>query len=635
MFTKPTKVALACAATFATIASTQAQTSSEFNPVVISASKNAQLLSDSLLSVSVITRSDIEKTQSSDILNILNSEPGVEVSRTGSLGSATSVYLRGGNSGHALILIDGVPLSGESASGSASPIELIPVNQIEKIEIVRGNASALYGSGAMGGVINLITNKGNGIPKPSFAITYGSRNSKSATATYGGEIGDTSFSFSAANQLTNGFNAINPKSFSDVNQSANGNRNNSLRANLSQKLTAGDSVGVSHLVANTWTSLDGTSSNRDDDISDRKLTSSSFFYNKVVNANWSSKLLYSETKTTSETYYREWYGASPSLYDSNGWDQHKKISWQNFYELNPKNSLNFGFDNHRLSGSSHVSWNSPDASYERVVNSVYVGHIGSYDRFSTQVNLRHDNIKDRESRNTYLIGLGYALNQAWKVTATKSTAFNAPTGGQLVDASQGGNSRLISESSNSYEAGLQYSTNDNMYRAVYFDTKYTNLIVPGTSAISPCPFSNCGNALVNAQNASNNGVELSAKSKLHFGVIRVSYTHQNPMNDTLGRLLQNRAKEYGAIEYSSSPSILEWGLKMVASGYRYTPDAYSGVNTRTAGYAVYSGYVSYRLDKDWSVKGSVENLTDKNYYHIHGYNAAPQMFFLSLRYQPK
>jgi vitamin B12 transporter len=140
---------------------------------------------------------------------------------------------------------------------------------------------------------------------------------------------------------------------------------------------------------------------------------------------------------------------------------------------------------------------------------------------------------------------------------------------------------------------------------------------------------------VNAQNASNNGVELSAKSKLHFGVIRVSYTHQNPMNDTLGRLLQNRAKEYGAIEYSSSPSILEWGLKMVASGYRYTPDAYSGVNTRTAGYAVYSGYVSYRLDKDWSVKGSVENLTDKNYYHIHGYNAAPQMFFLSLRYQPK
>jgi vitamin B12 transporter len=635
MFTKPTKVALACAATIATIASTQAQTNSEFNPVVISASKNAQLLSDSLLSVSVITKSDIEKTQSSDILNILNSEPGVEVSRTGSLGSATSVYLRGGNSGHALILIDGVPLSGESASGSASPIELIPVNQIEKIEIVRGNASALYGSGAMGGVINLITNKGNGIPKPSLAITYGSRNSKSATAAYGGEIGDTSFSLSAANQSTNGFNAINPQSFSDVNQSANGHRNNTLRANLSQKLGGGDSVGISHIVTSTWTSLDGTMSNRDDDISDRKLTSSSFFFNKLINSNWTTKFVYSETKTTSNTYYRDWWGSTPSVSDSNGWDQHKKTSWQNFYELNPKNSINFGYDNHRLSGFSHVSWNSPDASYERVVNSIYTGHNGTYDRISTQVNLRHDNISGRESKNTYLVGLGYALNQAWKVTATRSTAFNAPTGGQLVDASQGGNSRLVSESSSSYEAGIQYTTNDSMYRAVYFDTKYKNLIVPGTSAISPCPFSNCGNALVNAQNASNNGLELSAKSKLDFGVIKVSYTHQNPMNDTLGRLLQNRAKEYGAIEYSSLPSILEWGLKMVASGYRFTPDAYSGVNTRTAGYAVYSGYVSYRLDKDWSVKGSVENLTDKNYYHIYGYNAAPQMFFLSLRYQPK
>jgi len=207
----------------------------------------------------------------------LNSEPGVEVSRTGSLGSATSVYLRGGNSGHALILIDGVPLSGESASGSASPIELIPVNQIEKIEIVRGNASALYGSGAMGGVINLITSKGAGSPKPSFAVTYGSKNSKSSTATYAGEIDDTSFSLSAANQLTNGFNAINPQSFSDVNQSANGHRNNSLRANLSQKLGGGDLIGVSHIVANTWTSLDGTMSNRDDDISDRKLTSTNVF----------------------------------------------------------------------------------------------------------------------------------------------------------------------------------------------------------------------------------------------------------------------------------------------------------------------------------------------------------------------
>ncbi len=635
MFTKPTKLALACAGLITTIASTQAQNSSEFNPVVISASKNAQPLFDSLLSMSVITRSDIEKTQSNDILNILNSEPGVEISRTGSLGSATSVYLRGGNSGHALILIDGVPLSGESASGSASPIELIPVNQIEKIEIVRGNASALYGSGAMGGVINLITNKGTGSPKPSFAVTYGSKNSKSSTATYAGEINDTSFSLSAANQLTNGFNAINPQSFSDVNQSANGHRNNSLRVNLSQKIGGGDLIGVSHIVANTWTSLDGTMSNRDDDISDRKLTSTNVFYNKSINSSWSSKVVYSETKTTSQTYYRDWFGSTPSFSDSNGWDQHKKFSWQNFYELNSKNTINFGFDNHRLAGFSHVSWNSPDASYERVVNSIYVGHNGSYDRITTQANLRHDNISGRESKNTYLLGLGYALNQAWKLTATRSTAFNAPTGGQLVDASQGGNSRLVSETSNSYEAGIQYSTNENMYRVVYFDTKYTNLIVPGSSAISPCPFSNCGNALVNAQNASNNGIEVSAKSRLNFGIVKVSYTHQKPMNDTLGTLLQNRSKEHGAIEYSSLPGVFEWGLKMVASGFRYTPDAYSGVSTRTAGYAVYSGYVSYKLDKDWSVKGSVENLTDKNYYHVYGYNAAPQMFFLSLRYQPK
>ncbi len=635
MFIKPTKVALVCAGIFATISTAQAQTNSEFNPVVVSASRSEQSLSDSMLSVSVISKADIEKTQSGDILNILNSEPGVEVSRTGSLGSTTSVYLRGSNSSHALILIDGVPFSGESASGSASSIELIPVNQIERIEIVRGNASALYGSGAMGGVINLITSKGSGTPKPSFAITYGTKDSKSALAAYSGSVGETSFSLSASNQLTDGFNAINSASFANVNQGPNGHRNNSLRLNLSQKLSGGDSIGLNHLIADTWTSLDGTSSNKDDDITDRNLASSSFFYNKLINQNWSSKITYSESKTKSQTYYRQWYAGSPSLSDSNGWDQHKKISWFNLYEISKNNALNFGFDSHKLAGFSHVSWNSPDANYDREINSFYVGHNGSYDRISTQINIRNDNIKSNDSKNSYLIGLGYALSSSWKLTASKSTAFNAPTGGQLADASQGGNSNLKPETSDSHEAGLQYSDSKNILKFVYFNSQYENLIVPGTTRITPCPFSNCGNALVNAQNASNRGVEFSAKSIFKFGVVRVSYTHQDPMNDTLGRMLQNRSKEFGAIEYSSSPDFIEWGVKMAASGYRYTPDAYSGANTKTSGYAVYSGYVMYKLDKDWSLRGSVENLTDKNYYHVHGYNAAPQMFFLGLRYQPK
>jgi vitamin B12 transporter len=635
MFTRSTSIALACAGIFTTISAAQAQPNSEFNPVVVSASRSEQLLSESLLSVSVISKSDIEKTQSGDILNILNSQPGLEVSRTGSLGSATSVYLRGSNSSHALILIDGIPFSGESASGSASSVELIPVNQIEKIEIVRGNASALYGSGAMGGVINLITSKGSGTPKPSFAITYGSKDSKSVVAAYSGEVGDTSFSLSAANQITDGFNAINPASFANVNQAPNGHRNNSLRINLSQKLGGGDFIGVNHLVSDTWTSLDGTSSNKDDDISDRNLASSSFFYNKLINQNWSSKLSYSESKTKSQTYYRQWYLGSPSLSDSSGWDQHKKLSWLNLYELSKNSSMNFGIDTHKLAGYSHVSWNSPDANYKRNINSFFAGYNGIYNQISTQVNIRHDRIKGSDSESTYLVGLGYALNTAWKLTASKSTAFNAPTGGQLADASQGGNSSLKPETSDSYEAGLQYSNSKNIYKVVYFDSRYENLIVPGTTPITPCPFSNCGNALVNAQNASNKGVELSSKSILSFGVVKVSYTHQNPMNDTLGRMLQNRSKDFGAIEYSSSPAILEWGVKVAASSYRYTPDAYSGANTKTSGYAVYSGYVMHKLDKDWSLKGSVENLTDKNYYHVYGYNAAPQMFFLSLRYQPK
>ena len=143
MFSKPTKVALACAGIFATISTAQAQIDSELNPVVISATRSAQNMSDVLSSVSVITKADIEKTQSQDIVNILNTQPGLEINRTGTVGSATSIYLRGGNSNQTLILLDGVPFSGESASGAISSIEMIPVSQIERIEILRGNASAV------------------------------------------------------------------------------------------------------------------------------------------------------------------------------------------------------------------------------------------------------------------------------------------------------------------------------------------------------------------------------------------------------------------------------------------------------------------------------------------------------------
>jgi vitamin B12 transporter len=521
---------------------------------------------------------------------------------------------------------------------------MIPVSQIERIEILRGNASAVYGSGAVGGVINIITKQGAGKPRPDVSISYGSNNSKNAYLGYSGEVGNTKFSISGNTQLTDGFNSINPKSFQDVNQSPNGFRSQSYRISVIQNLGQGLTFGVSSMANDSWTSLDGTSSPIDADYSNRQLKANSAYVKYAVNDRWLSQLTYSESDNKGQTYYNQYtpYDANwnyvgtlrPSFSNSESKDSHKKTSWLNNYDLNANNKILFGYDQQRLLGQSLVSW-AGSINTARDISSMYAGHTGSYGSLTTQANLRYDDIQDSESKATWLAGLGYALNQQWKVTTTYSTAFNAPTGGQLADISQGGNVNLKPEKSKSFESGLQYQDKANLAKLVFFKVDYQDLIVPGTVRVSPCPFSNCGRYLVNTSNASNDGLELSWRSHLPLGTLRLSYTRQNPQDNSTGAMLLNRAKEFGAVEYSYPLGAIELGGKLVASGYRYTPDAYSGATKKTGGYSTYSAYMAYRYDKEWTLRFSAENLTDKEYYQIHGYNSAPQMFFLGLRYQPK
>lgn len=184
----------------------------ELNPTVVTASRSEQPLSDALPHTTVISRADIERSQAPDAVTLLRREAGIEIAQNGGPGTNASLFMRGASSNQTLVLIDGVRVASGTSGGAQ--IGQLMADQIDHIEVVRGNVSALYGSDAIGGVVQIFTRNGRGHgPLANAEIEYGARNTKRAQAGISGSLGengDTSFAVSVSEFKTNGFSTMNP-----------------------------------------------------------------------------------------------------------------------------------------------------------------------------------------------------------------------------------------------------------------------------------------------------------------------------------------------------------------------------------------------------------------------------------------
>jgi vitamin B12 transporter len=217
----------------AVAASVQAQ-GIEVNPVVVSATRMEQPLSEVLSSVSVITRQDIEKSQAPTLVDLLQGESGVEYGRNGGPGSQTSIFLRGQESKSLVVLVDGVRT--QTDGGGFLTVTDMPLSQIERIEILRGNAGALYGDAAIGGVINIYTRQGKGSPKAYGSIGYGSKNTSDLNVGFGGSNVGYNFDMNAGVKSSKGFTAMDPALSNRVNADRDGYSSQYFGAKLSKKL---------------------------------------------------------------------------------------------------------------------------------------------------------------------------------------------------------------------------------------------------------------------------------------------------------------------------------------------------------------------------------------------------------------
>lgn len=617
---KPLLLVTMLASCFATSAIAQEAVDTEektLQPVVVTASRVEQLQKDAIPDTTVITSKMIENKKLADIPSLLRSEAGIEFARSGGAGSATSVYMRGTNSTQFLVLLDGVPIKDGNAVGTIDLLAHIQPDQIERIEVVRGNVSAIYGSGAMGGVIQIFTKEGTGTPSGNVFAEYGSHNTVKFGAGVSGKHDDTRYALSVTRYKTNGFSAMNPAHSNKVNPDDDHDRNVSFNASLSQRLNKDHELGARLYMYDAKFDYDTNSGVNDDATNQSKQWTAAIYSKNRFTQNWLSTLTlsYNKVDRTDDVLNTDLYFGSNSDRHSKYRSETSLMQWENRLALSSDWTLTAGVDLGREKAYTDSKWfdnpyNNSHFNVDRDKYSAYAGLLGKIGAHHLQANMRYDHVDNAGADTTGYLGYGYDLTSAWKLLASVSTSFLAPTLYQQYDPSMG-NKDLKSERSTNYEAGIQYAQGKDLVRLTVFKWRTRNLI---EGVYDPVTFEG---DFYNVDNAKNTGVELNLATNVLSLDVRANLTWQNPKNRETDESLSRRARMFGSLNVSKTFGQWYLGGDIQYNGHR---DDSTYNDYRLPSYAIVNLDARYNLNKNVSFYARIENLLDRDYQTAWSYN---------------
>lgn len=626
---RPVFLVSALAACLAAPAWAQSDNEADLIPVVVTASRIEQSQKDAIPSTSVITQEMIKNKQAPDVPTLLRNEAGISVARSGGAGTQTSVYMRGAESRQILILLDGVPLRDSTVTGAPIELQHILPEQIDRIEIVRGNVSAIYGSGAIGGVIQIFTKRGDGPLSVTAAAEAGSNTTSKLSAGLSGEVEGTRYSLSATRYKTNGFSAMSPKQATipasswspatTANGDSDGSRDVSVSAAVSKEWSKGQEVGLRVYGFDSKTHFDNAYNGKTSkDWGESKQWTAAAFSKNRITQDWHSTLTASHT-----SFHRFTYKSSPgisTLRDGDYRGDTSMLQWNNEYALTPDWILTGGADIQRekaeiTSFGAHLDKN-------RTNYAAYLGMNGKIGDHSLQLNARYDHVEESGSDMTGYLGYGYDLTSSWKLVASASTSFLAPSLYQQYDPSMGRTS-LDAEKSRSFEAGVQYAKGTTFIRATLFETRTRDMIAWQDDG-------SLWGKFYNVERTKNKGFELNGSTRLVGLDIRGNLTIQNPKDRETGEALARRAKKMATLDVSKT-----WGAWYVGGDVHYErhhPDSpYNDVELGS--YALVNFNIRYQITKEVSLFGRIENLLDKDYQTAYSYNQSDRAFFAGVNWK--
>jgi len=579
-------------------------------PVVVTAARMPQPIATLTADLTVIDADAIAASGSRSFAELLQGQPGVEIVQNGGPGSTSGVFLRGANRGQTVLLVDGLRVS--SSTVGAPTLEAIPLDQVERIEILRGPASSLYGADAIGGVIQVFTRRPGPGVSGRLSGGLGTDDTRSVAGGFSATLGAVALSLQAGHRQSEGFNASTDPSSFIWNPDRDGYDSNDVGASAALTLAPGHEASARYMRNRLDNQFDGGP-----DFDDRTRTTLELWQvesrNRFADA-WTSKLSVGEAADDSMS--------STAFGDYPFRTRERQYGWQNELAL-PQGTATLAVERRE----ERIDEEAGFAVTRRDTNAV-VGILQfARSDHTLQANLRYDRSTQYGGQTTGAIAWGYRLAPQWRVTASYGTAFKAPSFNDLYYPGFS-NPDLEPETARNVEGSIHWSGQLGEWRtgarAVAWYNKVDQLIVFQCDDAFNCAPRNIARATLA-------GVTLAGDAAWRGTSMRASVDLQQPEDDVTGRLLPRRAQRHGSLVVAQRVGPAQLVVELIASSYRYD----DAENTRRlGGYAIVNVAVEWPVGHGVALLARADNAFDKDYALAYGFATGGARAFAGVRWQP-
>jgi vitamin B12 transporter len=592
---------------------------------LISANRQVEARNDSSAANTVFTREDIDRLQPSDVPDLLRRVPGVQVAQTGGRGSLPGIYIRGTQSAQSLVLVDGQRI-GNSTSGDSN-LQHLNIEQIERVEVLRGSRSVIYGSDAIGGVIQIFTRRGTeqGL-QPRMHVGFGSNQTWERSLGLSGGDDKTRFNLGASLDETAGIDRTHESYPSDADHDAY--RNKSVSLSLSHALTDDIEIGANLLDNRGKSEFDNPfgrfdmntfESVQQQPYSDFNVSSVSSYFDARVNDLWKTRVEFGHTENREKTLDK--LSDERTVFNT----YRDSVNWQNDLTLNARNSLILGGDWYEDRVNSSTAFDE-DSRWNRAA---FIQHRYQADSFSTELGLRHDDNQQFGSQNTWSGTFTLPFNPDNDLLLSYSEGFRAPTFNDLYypDFS---NPDLKPETSNSYELQWRSQLSDSSrLEASIYRTDLQDAIIFGSNSRPE-----------NVASARINGFEAALKQELFDWQSNLGVSIIDPRDRDSGHTLARRARRTLSWDLDRQFDRISVGASWEAVSSSYDD---RDNNQSLGGYALFGLRSSWALNREIKLDLKVDNVFDKGYSRAnysydggqYGYREEGRMWMFGVTWTPQ